>query len=130
MNIIQVVGFALIAAVLGVVLRREKPELAVLVGVAAGAVVFLAMIGRIGVAVEVFDRIAVRAGLNFVYLDTVLKIVGIAYIADFGAQMCRDAGEGALAVKVEFAAKVLILMMALPIIVGLLDLLLKLLGRQ
>lgn len=130
MNIIQVVGFALIAAVLGVVLRREKPELAVLVGVAAGAVIFLAMIGRIGVAVEVFDRIAVRAGLNFVYLDTVLKIVGIAYIADFGAQMCRDAGEGALAVKVEFAAKVLILMMALPIIVGLLDLLLKLLGRQ
>lgn len=130
MNIIQVVGFALIAAVIGVVLRREKPELAVLVGVAAGAVIFLAMIGRIGVAVEVFDRIAVRAGLNFVYLDTVLKIVGIAYIADFGAQMCRDAGEGALAVKVEFAAKVLILMMALPIIVGLLDLLLKLLGRQ
>jgi stage III sporulation protein AD len=130
MNIIQVVGFALIAAVLGVVLRREKPELAVMVGVAAGAVIFLAMIGKIGVAVEVFDRIATRAGLNFVYLDTVLKIVGIAYIGDFGAQMCRDAGEGALAVKVEFAAKILILVLALPIIVGLLDLLLKLVGQQ
>ncbi|MEW6769777.1 MAG: stage III sporulation protein AD [Bacillota bacterium] len=126
MDIIQVVSFALVAAVLAVVLRSQRPELGLLVGVAAGVVIFLALIGKISAAVAVLNNVAGRAGLNMVYLDTILKIVGIAYVADFGAQMCRDAGEGALAVKVEFAAKVLILVLALPIIIGLLDLLLEL----
>ncbi|MEW6172686.1 MAG: stage III sporulation protein AD [Bacillota bacterium] len=129
MEILQVIGFALTATVLAVVLRRQKPELALLVAVAAGTIIFVAMIGRIGAVIGVFNGIASRAGLNLVYLNTILKIVGIAYIADFGGQICRDAGEGALAVKVEFAAKVLILVLALPIIVGLLDLLLKLVAQ-
>jgi stage III sporulation protein AD len=125
-DIIQVVSFALVAAVLAVVLRSQRPELGLLVGVAAGVVIFLALIGKISAAVTVLNNVADRAGLNMIYLDTILKIVGIAYVADFGAQMCRDAGEGALAVKVEFAAKVLILVLALPILIGLLDLLLEL----
>jgi len=126
MDILQVVGFALIATVLTVVLRREKPELALGVAVTAGVIIFLGFVGKIGAVVTVVSGVANRAGLNMVYLDTILKIVGIAYLADFGAQICRDAGEGALATKVEFAAKVLILMLALPIVAGLLDLLLKL----
>ncbi|WP_334109744.1 stage III sporulation protein AD [Thermodesulfitimonas autotrophica] len=126
MDILQVVGFALIATVLTVVLRREKPELALGVAVTAGVIIFLGFVGKIGAVITVVSGVANRAGLNMVYLDTILKIVGIAYLADFGAQICRDAGEGALATKVEFAAKVLILMLALPIVAGLLDLLLKL----
>lgn len=129
MEILQIVGFALIAAVLAVVLRREKPELALLVGVAAGVVIFLGIVGKMGSVITVFNGVANRAGLNLVYLDTILKIVGVAYIADFGAQMCRDAGEGALAVKVEFAAKVLIMMLALPVIMGLMELLLELVAQ-
>lgn len=126
MEILRVVGFALVAAVMALVLRREKPELALAVGVAAGIAIFLMFLGKIGAVIRVLDGVAGKAGLNMVYLDTILKIVGVAYIGDFGAQMCRDAGEGALALKVEFAAKVLILVLALPIIIALLDLLLKL----
>ncbi|MEW6574652.1 MAG: stage III sporulation protein AD [Bacillota bacterium] len=126
MEILRVVGFALVAAIMALVLRREKPELALAVGVAAGIVIFVAFLGKIGAAIRVLDGAASKAGLNMIYLDTILKIVGVAYIGDFGAQICRDAGEGALAVKVEFAAKVLIMVLALPIIIALLDLLLKL----
>jgi len=54
--------------------------------------------------------------LNLVFLETILKIIGIAYIAEFGAQMTRDAGQGAIASKIELAGKVLILVMAVPII--------------
>ena len=61
-----------------------------------------------------------------VYMGTILKIVGVAYIADFGSQICRDAGEGALASKIEFAAKIIVLVMAVPIIVAVLQSLLKL----
>jgi stage III sporulation protein AD len=60
-------------------------------------------------------------------LTTVLKIMGIAYIAEFGAQVCRDAGEGSTATKIEFAAKILVMVLALPIIVAILESVLRLL---
>ena len=56
---------------------------------------------------------------------SVLKITGIAYIAEFGAEICRDAGEGAIAAKIEMAGKVIIIALAVPIITSLLDLVLK-----
>nr|MDA8233783.1 stage III sporulation protein AD [Clostridia bacterium] len=51
-----------------------------------------------------------------------------AYIAEFGAQICRDAGEGAVASKIEFAAKVLVMILAIPIIIAILDTLVKLIA--
>ena len=65
--------------------------------------------------------------MNYMYLQTILKIIGIAYIAEFGSQVCRDAGEGAVANKIEFAAKVLIMVMAVPIIALVLDTIVRLL---
>ena len=62
-----------------------------------------------------------------VYLTTILKIIGITYVAEFGAQICRDSGQGALATKVELAAKVIIMMMAVPIMAAILDAVWKLL---
>ena len=56
-----------------------------------------------------------------VYLNTLLKIMGIAYLAEFGSQICRDAGEGVIAGKVEFAGKLLILVMALPLLAAVLE---------
>ncbi|MGO0123006.1 stage III sporulation protein AD [Desulfothermobacter acidiphilus] len=130
MEILQVVGFALIATVLAVVLRREKPEIALLVGLGAGAMIFLAFVGKIAAIVTVVSSMAQRAGLNLLYLEVLLKIVGIAYLAEFGAQLCRDAGEGALAVKLEFAAKIIILLLAMPVLFNLLELLLELVGMR
>jgi stage III sporulation protein AD len=61
-----------------------------------------------------------------IYMGTVLKIIGIAYIAEIGAQVCRDAGEGVVAAKIEFAAKILVMVLAIPIILAILEALLKL----
>ncbi|MFZ5898572.1 MAG: stage III sporulation protein AD [Bacillota bacterium] len=125
MEIVQIFGFILITLVLTVVLRQQKPEMALMVCLAAGAMVFLFMLRKIGAVVNVFNDLAARANVNLVYLGVVLKIVGIAYIADFGAQICRDAGEGALGAKIEFAAKVLILVLAVPIVLAVLDTLMR-----
>lgn len=126
MEMIQIVAFGLIATVLAVVIRGQRPEMAMALSVAAGVVVFLMMLGRIGSVVEIIRDLSDRAGVSAIYLGTILKIVGIAYIAEFGSQICRDAGEGALAAKVEFAAKVLIMVLAVPILVAVLQALLKL----
>ncbi|MBU4532134.1 MAG: stage III sporulation protein AD [Eubacteriales bacterium] len=128
MEILQIVGFGLVAAVLIVILRHQKPEVAMLVSIAAGVVIFLFVLDKVAAVVTVLKDLATRANINMLYLGAILKIVGIAYIADFGAQICRDSGEGALASKIEFAAKVLILVLAVPIVMAVLDTLLKILG--
>ncbi|MDQ0213833.1 stage III sporulation protein AD [Oikeobacillus pervagus] len=65
--------------------------------------------------------IAENANVNMMYVETILKIIGIAYIAEFASQITKDAGQGALAAKVELAGKILILAMAIPILTLLIE---------
>lgn len=115
--IVQVVGLGLIAALLALILREYRPELAMQISLAAGAIIMLLVLNRIVTAVNVITETAVAAGINLIYLQTLLRVIGIAYLAEFGSQLCRDAGEGSIATRVELAAKVIILVMAVPVIV-------------
>lgn len=121
MSIMQVVAMAVVGTVLILVIRQEKPELAVQVSVAAGLIIFVLITWKVVEVLNVLERLAVRADLNMVFLGTLLRILGIAYIAEFGTQICKDAGESALAFKVEMAGKVMILILAVPIITTILD---------
>ncbi|WP_232696088.1 stage III sporulation protein AD [Brevibacillus daliensis] len=116
MEIIQIVGLGIVATLLALVIKEQKPLFAFLLAIASGAIIFLFLIGKITDVIHVLERLAVQADLNLVFLETILKIIGIAYIAEFGAQVTRDAGQGAIASKIELAGKVLILVMAVPII--------------
>ncbi len=72
------------------------------------------------------EKIAVNANINIVYVETILKIIGIAYIAEFAAQITKDAGQGAIASKIELAGKILILAMAIPILTVLIETIIQL----
>ncbi|HUW63721.1 MAG TPA: stage III sporulation protein AD [Spirochaetia bacterium] len=126
MEILPIVGIALSGAILAVVIRQQRPELAVLLSLTVALFIFLSVVGQIGAVVQVLRDLVERAGVSMFYLSTILKIVGIAYIADFGAQISRDAGEGAVAAKIEFAAKVMVLVLAVPVVVAVLEAVLKL----
>ncbi|AEF94961.1 stage III sporulation protein AD [Desulfotomaculum nigrificans CO-1-SRB] len=126
MDILQIVGLGLVVCVLAIILRQQKPPMAVLLSMVAGIIIFLVMLPQISAVFNVLKDLANQANVNMVYMSTILKIVGIAYIADFGSQICRDAGEGTLAAKIEFAAKIIVLVMAVPIIIAVLQSLLKL----
>ncbi|MEW6725315.1 MAG: stage III sporulation protein AD [Bacillota bacterium] len=127
MDIFQVLGFTLITLVLLLVLRQTNPSASTLVGVVAGVTLLLLAVSQLRAIVGVFGDLAARAGVSQVYVATVLKVIGIAYLTEFGAQICRDAGEGALGSKVELAGKVLILVLAIPIVLAVLDTILKIL---
>jgi stage III sporulation protein AD len=66
--------------------------------------------------IYVLQKIVFQAEIDMLYLETVLKIIGISYITEFAAQISRDAGEGSIASRIELAGKVLIMIMAIPII--------------
>ncbi len=126
MGIWQLVALGLISAVLSLLVRQSKPEMAVFLAVAAGLVIFYLLLDKIADILTVLTSLTEEAGINLLYLETVLKIVGIAYLADFGSQICRDAGEGAIAAKIEFGAKILILVLAVPVLLAVLNTLLEL----
>ncbi|MZP28467.1 stage III sporulation protein AD [Heliobacterium undosum] len=129
MEILQVVGVGIIATIFLVIVRKQRPELAVQLSIAAGVILFLFVLTKISAVIQVLEDLANKAQINRYYLTTLLKIVGIAYIAEFGAQICRDAGESTIASKVEMAAKILVMVLALPILLALMDSLMGLLPR-
>ncbi|BBP90650.1 hypothetical protein BsIDN1_42680 [Bacillus safensis] len=77
---------------------------------------FFYLIDQIYAIISMIEKIAASAGVNMKYVETILKIIGIAYIAEFGAQLTKDAGQGAIASKIELGGKILILVMAVPIL--------------
>lgn len=127
MEIVQIVGIGLVATILVVLLREDKPEIALQMSIVLGAIVFLRMMDKIAVVLNILREISQRANIDLAYMSTMLKIVGISYIAEFGAQICKDAGSSSTAAKIEFAAKIMILFLSLPILVAVLNLLLKIL---
>lgn len=126
MDIVQIVGIGLATAAMMVILREQKPEFALFLSVAAGTMILLAVVGKLITVINVLEGLASRAQVKMFHLDTILKIIGIAYIAEFGAQVCRDANANVLASKIELAAKLIIMVLAIPIIILVLDTVLKL----
>lgn len=126
MEIIQIVGLGFIVTLLILIIKREKPEIAVQLSLTLATIIFLIILNKVGIILNLFRDMAEKANISQVYLNTILKIIGIAYITEFGAQVCRDAGEGAIAGKIELAGKVLVMVMAIPIIALVLDTIVRL----
>ncbi|MDD4495410.1 MAG: stage III sporulation protein AD [Eubacteriales bacterium] len=127
MDIIQVVVIGIVATIVIVILRSVMPQFAVYVSIVAGIVIFMMIAGKLSSVLDYLDSLNGKFGIDFIYLDVMLKIIGISYIAEFGSEICRDAGEGAVASKIELAGKVIIFVLAVPILSSLLQMVLSLL---
>ncbi|MBM4762251.1 stage III sporulation protein AD [Bacillus sp. B15-48] len=123
---VQIIGIALVATFLALILKEQKPNFAFLVVVFTGCVIFLFLVDQIKLIINMIQTLAITANVNLIYVDTILKIIGIAYIAEFAAQITKDAGQGSLASKIELGGKILILAMAIPILSVLIETILQL----
>ncbi len=126
MEIVQIVSLGFIVTLLILIIKFQKPEIAVQLSLTVAVIIFLMIVNKLGVIISLFQDLAEKAQINQLYLNTILKILGIAYITEFGSQVCRDAGEGAVAAKIELAGKVLVMVMAIPIIALVLNTIVKL----
>ncbi|MGB9867025.1 MAG: SpoIIIAC/SpoIIIAD family protein [Bacillota bacterium] len=121
MDILRIAGLALISVVLISLLRQQKPEFAVLAVLVVCTVIMTALLGHLAAVVNAFRDATAKAAVMPEFTSLILKITGVAYIADFMAQVCRDANESAVAAKVELAGKLIILGLAVPLITMVLD---------
>lgn len=127
MNILQITAIGLITTLLVIIVKQQRPDIAMMISLAAGSVIFILLLGNIKTIVSSVESMAQKANLDSIYITTVLKVIGIAYIAEFGSQICKDSGEGAIASKIELGGKILIMVLALPILTALLEAVLKIL---
>jgi stage III sporulation protein AD len=126
-EILPFLGMTLITVVLLNLLRRNSPEMAALLSIVVGVLVFLRLVGRLTELVDAFSFLALRSKINQWHLQTVFKVMGVAYLTGFGAQICKDAGEGGLGLKLEMAGKIIILFLAVPVMVAIMEMILRLL---
>jgi stage III sporulation protein AD len=119
-NILQLLGCGFLTLVVYLVLQEYKSNTAIFVVTAFGILVLVQSTEYLHQMIDTLLEVCVQAGVRTAYFTVILKMIGIAWLAEFLCQICRDAGSGALAVKLEFAAKISILMMFFPILTELL----------
>ncbi len=123
----QLIGFGVVAALLALAIRPTRPEMALIVSLAAGVCLFIASAGKLSEIASSMRALADRAQISGTTFPLLLKIVGIAALCELGAQLCRDAGEGGIAAKVELGGKLMVLAMTMPVALALVELVLKIL---
>ncbi len=124
-TILKIASISLIATVLLVVLREERKEWGVILRFGIGAVVLIMVLAPLQSVISHVMQLAAAARIRGLYLTILLKVIGIAYIATFAAQVAYDTGESGLGWRVELAGKVAILVIALPLIGAILNTILK-----
>ena len=126
-EIIKIIGIGLVALVVVVILKQYRPEYAIYVSIIAGILILVFAMEKITGIVNLLQSISDKTYINKQFLGILLKITGIAIITEFAVSICSDAGEKAIASKIEIGSKVIIIAMSIPIISSLLELIIEIL---
>ncbi len=121
MDIFKIIGIGLMGGILSMTVRQYRKEYAVLVGLVTVTVILFLTLDTLGDAIEKVRFITESSGVDTRYFTSVMKVVGVAYVTQYGAEILRDGGESAVALKVELAGKVFILGLTMPIITEFLE---------
>lgn len=127
MDIIKIIGIAFLALIIIIILRQYKPEFVIYVSILAGALILLMSMGKLTGIINILKNISSETSINGEFLSILIKITGIAFLTEFGVSVCKDAGETAIASKVDLGGKIIIIAISIPIISALLETITKVL---
>lgn len=127
MDIIKIIGIALIALVIIIILKQYKPEFVIYVELIAGVLILSMSFEGITSIVNLIQSYSNKISISSKFIIVLLKITGIAILAEFASSICKDAGESSLATKIDIGSKVMIVTTSIPIISSLLEIILKVL---
>lgn len=111
----------IITALLALTLRGQRPEFAMLLSLGCGIFVLLALMGQMKEIITGLEKIMSGLSEQSDLTAIILKALGICIVAELGSQCCRDAGEAAIAAKVELVAKAALVLMSMPVFTSLME---------
>lgn len=127
---IKIIGVSIVSAVLYIVVKKYSPEYSILIEAAAILLILWSVYPYLCDIIDFFSEYSCSVSINAEYMKIVIKALGIAVLTQFAADICKDSGENALASKVEFAGKLLVTAMSLPIAKAILELAAGIINKQ
>ncbi len=124
-ELVKIIGTGFIGGMLALTVRKQRPEFAVMIALITSALILGSVAESVGGIIEELRRVTEECGVDIKYFEIIIKVVGVAYLAQFAAEILRDSGENAVASKVEAAGKICILTLVLPVMTSFLELCIK-----
>lgn len=126
MEILKIIAFGLVATLLIQFISQNGKAYGNLIRTACVVILMIFIVTQLSSVFQVVRDLANKLHMDNTYLNIVLKVVGIAYLAEFGSQLCEDAGEKAIGGKIQWAGKVMIFVIATPVILALMNMIAEL----
>ena len=121
MDIGKVVAIAFVGVIVVGIIKQQRAEFTTYVSIVVGAIILYMVLDELTPIVSMLSNLSSKMGVSSKFFVILLKITGIAYLSEFGANVCRDSGESAIASKVELAGKILIVGLSVPILTSLME---------
>lgn len=120
MNIAAIVGIGIVAAAISAVLKRFHGEFGLFVSIAASLLILFAVLNSLEPLSSLINELTEQAGTESAYIAILMKALAVCFITQLAADSCRDSGEGAIASRIEFAGKIAVMLVAVPLFEGIL----------
>ena len=121
MSMLQIGMLGMIGALLSVQLKSMRAEYGIYISVAVGIVLFTCIIDRLEIFLDTIGKIQKFVTIDKTYINVMLKMIGVTYIAEFSSGICKDTGHQTLAVQIEVFGKLTILALGMPVLLALLE---------
>lgn len=125
MDAVKIIGVGLVALIIIVIIKQYKPEFTIYISLISGVIIIFLVFDKLAGIITLLTTLSKKTGINATYLSILLKITGIAILTEFGISICKDAGEAAIANKIEFGGKIVIISISIPVISALLEVIMK-----
>ena len=116
MDIFKIVAIGVITCIANIIIKQIKPEYSILIVLSGGLVILLLIINSLSSNFKQISNVFSVLKIDNAIIKSILKILGIGYLVEFGAGICNDTGHSSLAEKIVLAGKIAILIMCMPII--------------
>lgn len=127
MEIIKIIGIGFLTLIITIILKENKKEYAMYSVLIGGTIILLYSMGTIKTIVDFAKSLSVNLKYNNMFITLILKITGIAILTEYAVSICKDSGENAIANKIDFGSKIIVISLSIPIISSTLESLTKLL---
>lgn len=126
-ELLKIIAVALVTIFAHMLVKQTKPEIALIISIVGSVIIVIMAMQTLTSVISSFYAIFKTTGVETTLIVPLFKIIGIGYIAEFSANICVDAGASSVADKILFSAKLIILLVALPIITQVIEMVVQLL---
>ena len=121
MSIIQIGVIGIAGAVFAIQLKQHKAEFSIYLCIGISILIFFSILNHLEMIISTIKEVAGFINMDMTYISTLLKMLGVTYIAEFSSGICKDAGYGAISEQIEVLGKLSVMFSGLPILLAVVE---------